>query len=115
MSGHESTPERVVHQQVEAYNQGDIDAFVECYSEQATVVDLDQDETLGRGKTAIRKHFGELFDNFPDLRCEVREQFRVGEYVVLSERVTGSGESRNALAVYRVEDGLIQGLWLGES
>lgn len=115
MSGHESAPERVVEQQVEAYNQGDIDTFVECYSEQATVADLGQNETLGRGRTAIREHFGELFDTFPDLHCEVREQFRVGDYVVLNEYVTGTGEPRDALAVYRVKDGLIRGLWLGES
>lgn len=114
MTGHESGPEEVVQQQVEAYNQGAIEAFVACYSEDATVTDLGQNETLGRGRAAIREHFGELFETFPDLHCEVKEQFRVGEYVVLNEHVTGTGEPRDTLALYRVEDGLIQGLWLGE-
>ncbi|KTG18248.1 nuclear transport factor 2 family protein [Haloferax profundi] len=114
MTAEDSTPKAVVQRQVEAYNQGDIDEFVTCYDEQASVVDLAQNEILAEDSTEIRAHFVELFDTVPDLQCEVRDKFQVGEYVALHEHVTAMGESRDALAVYQVQNGLIQGLWLGE-
>lgn len=55
MSGNESTPETVVQQEIDVYNQGDIDVFVEGYSEQATVADFGQNETLGRTKALIQE------------------------------------------------------------
>lgn len=115
MSEEASTPDAVVQRQIEAYNQRDIDSFVDCYGEQAIVVDLTQNEVLAENRTEIRDHYGELFNTVPDLHCEIHDKFQVGEYVALDEHFTAMGESGNALAVYQVRDGRIHGLWLGES
>jgi len=107
-------PTAVVRRQTEAYSEGDPDAFAACFHEEAVVARLGDDEPVARGRAAIREYYGELFEAVPDLDCTVVDEFGVGEFVACKERVTGTGEPIDALAVYRVVDGLITRLWLGE-
>ena len=108
-----STPEAVVHRQIDAYNDGDVDAFSRCFAEQATVASLEDGEVAATGRDEIREQYGDLFEAVPELRCTVTDEFTVGAFVVGRERVTGIDEPFDALAVYLVQDGVIQRLWLG--
>jgi len=98
-----------VERQVEAYNAGDVDAFVACYANDVVFEDADGAAQTG-GRDEMRKRYGELFASAPNLHAEITSRIRVGSYVVDEERVSGlpNGEI-HAVAIYKLDDeGLIE-------
>ena len=108
----DAAPAEVIQQQTDAYNDGDIEAFTACYAEDAQIQRLGDETTVAEGHEEIHDEYGELFEAIPDLTCEVTNEFIVGQYVACKERVVGIEEPMDALAVYLVQNGLIQRLWL---
>lgn len=108
------TPEAVVDRHLEAYNAGDVDAFLDCFAADAVVAPLDRDaEPMASGHDAIRDQYEPLFEEHAP-EAEILERVSFGPFVVDHERVRGvDGGPLEALAVYRVEDGAIASLWLG--
>jgi uncharacterized protein (TIGR02246 family) len=107
----EDDPVAVVAAQVAAYNDRDLDRFLECYSPDAVIED-GTGQILMRGRDAMRDRYGQLFADSPELHCEIRQRIHVGCYVVDEEAITGlhfAGlpTDLHAAAVYRVEGGLI--------
>jgi uncharacterized protein (TIGR02246 family) len=107
-----ATPRDVVDQQIAAYNRRDINGFVACYAEDATVVQSDG-SLLASGRDEIRARYGELFEQSPDLRAEISNRIEVGAVIIDEERVSGfvipgMPSDIHAAVVYRVADGLIQ-------
>jgi hypothetical protein len=97
-----------VERQVEAYNAGDVDAFVACYAEEVAVEDAGGN-VQANGREQLREDYAKLFERCPDLRAEISTRIRVGPYVVDEERVSGhpAGDF-HVVAVYRLDDeGLI--------
>lgn len=106
-------PEAVVHEQVRAYNDGDVDAFLAHYADDAVVTELESGEVVADGREELRETYGELFEANPDLHCEVVDRIVHDEFVVDRERLTNFGDgTAEAVGVYRVEDGTIRRLWL---
>ncbi|MGC2169165.1 MAG: nuclear transport factor 2 family protein [Acidimicrobiales bacterium] len=106
------TARDVVDQQVAAYNRRDVDAFVACYASDAKVVQPDG-SLLAAGREEIRAIYGELFEQSPDLRAEIKNRIEVGPIVMDEEFVTGlvlpgMPTEIHAAVAYRVADGLIQ-------
>ena len=65
------------------------------------------------GHDEIRARYGELFDQSPDLRAEIRNRIEVGSVVIDEEHITGfvlpgMPPEIHAAAVYRVVDNLIR-------
>ena len=108
------SPDQVVDEQIRAYNDRDIDAFVEWYAEDAVVARLPSGEVVAEGTAEIREGWGELFQSTPDLHCEVTDRFTMGEFVACVEDVAGMDEPLTALGLYQVRDGKIQRLWLAQ-
>ena len=96
----------VVERVLEALNAKDIDAFVACYAEDATI-ENGHDDVAARGHGELRERYGPMFERFPDLRIERGWRTTVGEFVVEEETVTGRGEPQRHVAVYLIRDGLI--------
>jgi hypothetical protein len=97
-----------VEKQVEAYNAGDVEAFVACYSQEVVFEDADG-QLQAAGRDAMRERYGELFAKAPNLHADIPARIRVGSYVVDEERVSGlpSGDI-HVVAIYRLNDeGLI--------
>jgi hypothetical protein len=116
MTDDHRSPDEAVTRQVDAYNEADLEAFADCYAEDAVVRSLGEGERTASGRGQIRDRWGDLFENAPDLHCEVTDRFSVGPFVACRETVTGMGpDAVEAVAVYRVEDGRIQELWLGHA
>jgi hypothetical protein len=103
-----SAEERIVQQQLEAYNRRDIDAFVATYApdvrgyrypDQPTFVGLD----------SLRAGYARLFETAPALHATVRQRIVQGRFVIDHEEVTGlpNGRTVRAVAIYEVRDGLI--------
>jgi hypothetical protein len=89
-----------------ALNARDVDAFVACYAEDATI-ENGHDEVFVRGHNALRARYGPMFEQQPNVRVEALTRTDVGDFVVQEEVVTGRGEPERHVAVYLVRDGLI--------
>jgi hypothetical protein len=102
------TPDDAVERQVRAYNERDLEEFVDCYADDVVVEDGDGG-ILIRGRDEMRERYGRLFVRSPDLHAEILTRIRVGSYVIDEERVTGRPDGdMHAVAVYRLDgDGLI--------
>ena len=110
----DTTPADVVHRQIDAYNDGDVDEFARCFDERAVIAGLADGEPVAEGRDDIREQYGELFQSVPGIHCEVTDQLTMDDFVVCLERVTGMDEPVEALAVYLVDGDAIRRLWLGE-
>jgi len=105
-------PRELIDRQIAAYNRRDLEAFVACYASDATIVQPDG-SLLASGHDEIRARYGELFDQSPDLRAEIRNRIEVGSVVIDEEHITGfvlpgMPPEIHAAAVYRVVDNLIR-------
>ncbi|HEX5450514.1 MAG TPA: nuclear transport factor 2 family protein [Gaiellaceae bacterium] len=87
-----------------AINAHDLDSFVACYAEDATIED--GYDTVGvSGHEQLRTIYGPMFEQFPEINVEpLGQAIRQGEFVVQHERVTGRGEPTQHVAVYLVRD-----------
>ena len=98
-----------VERRVEAYNRRDLDAFIGCYAPEAVMEDA-AGIVVMQGHEAMRRVYGDLFDNSPDLHAEIATRIRVGEYVIDEELVTalrGSPEEIRVAAIYHVSGDVI--------
>jgi hypothetical protein len=92
---------------VQAYNERDLDRFVACYSADCIIEDA-HGTVVARGHAAVRAYFGRVFDENPDLHCEIVHRTRVGEYVVDEERITGrGGGEQHGVVISHVSGGVI--------
>ena len=97
-----------VEEHIQAYNERDLDRFVACFSPDCVMEDA-RGEVLARGQADLRARFGRVFDENPELHCEVVHRARVGEYVVDEERVTGRvGGEQCGIVVSHVRGGVIE-------
>jgi hypothetical protein len=96
-----------VDEHVLAYNERDLERFVACFSMDCVIEDA-QGSVLARGHADLRAHFGRVFDQSPDLHCEIVHRAQVGDYVVDEERITGRvGGDQHGVVVSHLSGGLI--------
>ncbi len=66
-----------------------------------------------QGREAMAERYGKLFDENPDLHVEITNRMALGNHVI--DREHGSrgpdGPVFDAVAIYRVENGLIRKVW----
>lgn len=114
-SDSESQIPDIVGLQIEAYNRRDVEAFVGTYAPDAEIFRLPGKEPWLKGEHAIRERYGAMFAASPELHCNVAQRWEAGSFVALLEEVSGMA-GRGAvecIAIYEVQNGLIQRLWLG--
>ncbi len=95
-----------VDRQLRAFNARDLEGYAACYSDDVVVEDAAGGVTF-EGIEALRAEFRQIFEQAPELRCEVSQRIVVGEYVVAEERVSGTPEPVHAAVVYHVRGGRI--------
>lgn len=96
--------------QLEAYNNRDLEAFLKCYSDDCVVEDA-EGNILMANREEMGKRYKGLFEESPNLHCHLVSRVVVGDYVLDEENVTGSRGSKemnHVVAVYKVNNGLIQ-------
>jgi hypothetical protein len=92
---------------VKAYNERDLDRFVACFSPDCLIEDA-RGTLVARGHAALRTHFRRVFDENPELHCEIIHRTRVGRYVVDEERITGrDGGEQHGVVVSHVSERVI--------
>ncbi|HWI53986.1 MAG TPA: nuclear transport factor 2 family protein [Symbiobacteriaceae bacterium] len=96
-----------VQEQLEAYNARDLERFLACYA-QDVVIEDGAGNLLMKGHEEMRKRYGPMFAEHPDLHCRIANRIRINDYVVDEERITGRGPAEvHAVAIYRVAGDLI--------
>jgi imidazolonepropionase-like amidohydrolase len=108
-------PADIVQRQLNAYNARDLDAFIATYRPDARLY-VFPDRLEAEGHAAMRRIYGPMFANLPDLHAEVPRRIVAGNHVIDQEVVTGlpGGETVRATAIYEVQDGLIARVWFIE-
>ena len=108
LMAYSQTPEELANEQLEAYNNRDIEAFLVPYSDTVKVYN-DKRELLYQGKETMRAQYGAMFDQTPDLNCKLLNRITVGDTVVEHEEVTfGGGRKIYAIVMYKIADNKIQ-------
>ena len=94
--------------QLEAYNNRDIEGFLSCYHPDVKIED-GEGNILMQGHEGMRVQYSALFDSSPDLHAQLMSRIRIGDYIIDEEDVTGRiaegfPERVHAVAIYRVKD-----------
>jgi imidazolonepropionase-like amidohydrolase len=104
----DSSPAALAQRQLNAYNQRDLEAFLEPYSEDVEFYSFFPNKLHSQGKAAMREGYRKLFESSPELHCELVNRIVLGDTVIDQERVTGlRGKTLEAIAIYTVRDGKI--------
>lgn len=98
--------EAIVQKQLDAYNARDIDAFMATYSKDIKLYYY-PNELRTTGKEQMRKNYKQWFDKNPDLKAFIKKRIVIGNKVIDEEQVTINGDIFNTVAIYEVENGLI--------
>ena len=101
----------IVNEQVKAYNNRDLSAFLSYYSNNIVVWIENKDKPIIEGKEQLRVHFSELFENSPFLHAEILSERVMDSNVLHQERVVGRNDHPASTILdvnYTVNDGLIQ-------
>lgn len=103
-----SNPAEIAQKQLVAYNDGNIEAFLASYSDSIKVYSI-TGEILMNGKEEMRKRYTKLFNDSPNLHCELVDRMVMGNTVIDKEFVRGIGEKPvEAIAVYTIKNGEIK-------
>lgn len=98
--------ETIVQEQLDAYNARDIDAFMDTYSDDIKLYDFPQ-KLFSEGKQKMSQRYSSLFENTPDLHCEVKNRIVIGNKVIQEEYLTINESNFRAVAIYEVKNGKI--------
>ncbi len=106
-------PADPVQRQLDAYNARDLERFVAEYADDVRVFRPPATEPVLSGKAALAAHYANKRFNLPGLHAELVNRMVSGVTVVDHERIVGLPEGGvvEAIAVYRVADGLITAAW----
>ena len=99
------TPLDVVNLRMSAYNQHNLDAFLETYSDEIEVFTY-PDKLLGKGKNHIKKIFESMFEE-GIVKVEIHHQIAKDSYVINHETVTYGDSKTEYVSIYEVKNGLI--------
>ena len=103
----EDTPEALAQRQLNAYNSGNIEAFLEPYADDVEIYTF-PDQLMFKGKDIMRTSYSQMFKAMPDLHCELENRIIQGNVVIDEERVQFGDKILEATAIYHIENGKIQ-------
>ncbi|RYF96761.1 MAG: amidohydrolase, partial [Chitinophagaceae bacterium] len=109
----QETPVQLVQRQLNAYNARNIEAFLDTYADDVELYDF-PDKLIAKGKDSMRVNYAGMFNDLPDLHCEILNRIVQGNTIIDRERVRVRGKFLEAVAVYKVENGKIKKVWFIE-
>lgn len=114
-----SLAEQVVQTQVEAFNRGDIDAFLATYAPDLKMYSHPSQKLRMSGLEQARQRYAAQFAaaaKFPNSGVEIRTRIVQGNFVIDHEVFTGlpDGKEFSVVAIYEVREGKIQNVWFIE-
>lgn len=89
----------VVQEQLDAYNERDIDRFMEVFADSVIFKDFRTGKISIQGKEEARKRFADYFENSPNLQSNLAGRIHFDKVVIDHEKITGS---RGSMEVYEL-------------
>lgn len=102
----------IVNIQLNAYNAGNIDAFMHTYSRSVKVYTF-PDELRFSSFESMKLHYEKFFKENPNLYCTIQKRIEQNRYIIDQEKVTGVSNSQilRASTIYELRNGKIQKVW----
>jgi hypothetical protein len=103
--------EQVVQQQIQFYNQQDIEGFARTYADDITVYTFPDNTITLSGKQALIERYTETFKK--KMFADIKNRSIVGNKVIDWEIATNglTGDRTSLMAIYEVENNLITKVW----
>jgi hypothetical protein len=106
------SPVEVAQAQLDAYNEQDLEAFTNVFSQDAEVfVNLGDTLPSMKGRGEIRERYGAMFEANPKNKSTLIGRMTQGNFVFDHEWITGRDEPFQLMAIYEIEDGKIIRCW----
>lgn len=105
----EPSLENLVQKQVTTFNEGDLDAFISCFSAQVLVQNFPSD-TLYVGIKKMRESYDRFLKNSPNVQVKVVKRIKIGTMVIDEELGTNAGETHQQVALYTTQGGRISSM-----
>ncbi len=102
----EVSPRYLAQEQLDAYNNRDIDAFLKPFASNVKVYRYPNSLSY-EGIDNMRKRYEPFFKNTPDLNCKLLKRIVYKNQVIDHELVTINGRQINAVAIYTMKNGKI--------
>ncbi len=98
------TPASLVQKQLNAYNSGEIDAFMEPFANNVKVFTF-PNQPLFSGKEFMKRSYETIFRDNAMLHCELVNRIINGNTIIDRERITGlkKGEVVEAIVIYKIK------------
>ncbi len=98
-----STAEKLVQEQLDAYNKRDIEAFLKPYSDTVKVYYF-PNQFAYQGKEQMRKQYADMFKKAVDLYCTLKSRMVLGNKVIDEESVIfdKNKPAAHAAAIYTI-------------
>lgn len=101
------TPQQLVQQQIDAYNNHNATMFAAPYADTTTLYTF-PDKVLARfqNRKEIEAYYAKFFADQPNLHCDVANQMIVGNTVIVHEKISGWTNRPNfdSLVIYHIEN-----------
>ncbi|RTE55461.1 amidohydrolase [Arenibacter aquaticus] len=101
------SPSHLAQRQLNGYNLRNIDAFLEPYADDVEVYTY-PDKLRYKGKEIMRDRYSKMFQNTPNLHCELVARIAKGNIVIDQERVQFGNRIKEAVAIYHIENNKIK-------
>lgn len=100
---------KLAQAQLVAYNNKDIEAFLQPYSDSVEIYQY-PNKLIGKGKENMRKEYAQMFASTPDLFCTVVKRMVLGNTVIDEESVVFNKQAPpfKAIAIYTIANNKIQ-------
>jgi hypothetical protein len=99
-------PEEIVQKQVEAYNNKDIEGFLNFYSDTVKIYNFPNQLEID-GKEAMRKNYTSFFNNAKILHCTITNRIVQNNKVIDQELVKFNDTQFSGVAIYEIENNKI--------
>ena len=83
------TAETIVQQQLDSYNNRNIDSFMDCFSDDIQAFSFLEHKKTIDGKEAYRKIFTEVFEQSPNLKATLVNRIAFDNIVIDHEKIDG--------------------------
>lgn len=84
-----TTPEMVVQENLDFYNQRNLEGFMTSFSDSIALYNFGKSEPIAEGKEAIRNLYKGLFDVSPILHSTILHRTIIGNKVIDHESIVG--------------------------
>lgn len=103
-------PEEIVQENLDFYNNRNIDGFMTSFSEDIKMYNHGQPNPSVVGKEEVRNIYTKLFENSPKLHSTILKRIVIGNKVIDHESITGrngNSEVLELVLIYEVNKGKI--------